>query len=158
VRINDAVIGLALIGGAGLILAQASGFPAMPGQRFGPALVPSLIAGGLAICGGLLVRAGLTSGEVAGLVAIPEWMRRQGEPLDVALVLGGLVLLILLWDRVGFLLGATAYAATLICRFRRGRVLGSATIALLACAAIDWGFRRWLLVPLPLGPLTGLYW
>ena len=31
----------------------------MPGQKFGPAWFPGLIAIGLAICGALLVRAGL---------------------------------------------------------------------------------------------------
>ena len=157
-RINDAVFGSALLAGAGLIAWTASGFAEMPGQRFGPSLVPSLIATGFALCGAQLVWSGLRSGEVRGLVEIPEWMRRQGEILDVALVLGGLVLLILLWDHVGFLIGATLYVGTLISRFRRGRLASSWLLALVACAVIDYAFRHWLLVPLPLGPLTGILW
>jgi putative tricarboxylic transport membrane protein len=157
-RINDAAFGLALLGGAGLIAWTASGFPEMPGQRFGPSLFPDLIATGFAICGALLVWNGLHSGEVHGIVEVPEWMRRHGEILDVVLVIGGLGLLILLWTIVGFLIGASIYVGVLISRFRRGRLASSWLVAIAACAMIDYGFRKWLLVPLPMGPLAGVMW
>ena len=157
-RINDAVFGLALLGGAGLIAWTAGGFPEMPGQRFGPSLVPDLIATGFAICGALLVWSGLRSGEVQGIVEVPEWMRRHGEILDVTLVIGGLVVLIVVWNSVGFLIGASIYVGVLISRFRRGHLASSWLIAILACGLIDHAFRQWLLVPLPMGPLTGVMW
>jgi putative tricarboxylic transport membrane protein len=157
-RINDAAFGAVLVLAGGAIIVHARSFPDMPGQRFGPALFPTLIALGFVVCGALLVRNGLVLREVRGLVDIPEWMRSQGEILDVVLVLGGLVLLILVWNHVGFLIGATLYSAALITRFRRGHVASSLAVAFLACLAIDFAFRRWLLVPLPLGPLTGIVW
>jgi putative tricarboxylic transport membrane protein len=157
-RINDAAFGAVLVLAGGAIIVHARSFPDMPGQRFGPALFPTLIALGFVVCGALLVRNGLVLREVRGLVDIPEWMRSQGEILDVVLVLGGLVLLILVWNHVGFLIGATLYSTALITRFRRGHVASSLAVAFLACLAIDFAFRRWLLVPLPLGPLTGIVW
>jgi hypothetical protein len=92
------------------------------------------------------------------LVALDPWARSGGHLADIALVLGGLALLILAWDRAGFLVGATVYTTALIARFRRGRLPSSLAIAFLACLLIDLGFRRVLLVPLPLGPLTGIVW
>jgi hypothetical protein len=68
------------------------------------------------------------------------------------------VLLILFWKPLGFFLGATIYTSVLATRFRGGRLASSVLVAAVACFAIDWAFRRLLLVPLPQGPLTGLYW
>lgn len=157
-RINDAVFGGVLLLGALAIILYARTFPPMPGQDFGPALFPTLIATGFAICGIVLAWGGARGGEVPGLLVIPDWMRQQGEILDVFLVLGGLVVLILLWDLLGFLIGATLYIGGLIARFRHGRLLTSFLMAFVACFIIDFAFRRYLLVPLPLGPLTAYYW
>lgn len=160
-RVNDAVFGAVLLAAALAVLLYARTLPGMPGQRFGPDLFPTLIALGLGACGLALVVRGLRGGggtPRGRLVALDPWARSGGHLLDVALVLGGLVLLILAWDRAGFLVGATLYATALIARFRRGRLLTSLAVGFLACLLIDLGFRRVLLVPLPLGPLTGIVW
>ena len=140
------------------VLVVARGFPAMPGQDFGPALFPDLIGAGLAVCGGVLVWSGLRRPEFRGAVALGEWATSGGHVIDVGLVIGGLVLLIVLWDRLGFLIVATLFTGGLMARFRGGRALSSFAGALTACLVIDWLFRRVLLVPLPLGPLTGIVW
>jgi putative tricarboxylic transport membrane protein len=155
-RINDALFGGALWLLALVLLWQARGFPAMPGQAYGPALVPTLLAGGFLACGLLLVRSGLATRHDGPAVALGSWTRRGGRLADVALLLGGLVLLMALWDRLGFLLGGSLYTALLVHRFRGGRPARALLLALAACLAVDWAFRRLLLVPLPLGPLTGL--
>jgi putative tricarboxylic transport membrane protein len=158
VRVNDAVFGAALVALAAAILWLARGFPEMPGQDYGPALFPALMAAGLGLCGVALVARGaprLAAGE--GVVGVAGWeggWRRLG---DVGLIVGGLALWMLAWDVVGFLAGGTAYAAAAMIRFR-GRPLSSLGIALVVVLVIDWGFRRLLLVPLPLGPLTGIVW
>ena len=59
---------------------------------------------------------------------------------------------------LGFLIVATLLTGSLMARFRGGRLLSSFAGALAACLVIDWVFRRMLLVPLPLGPLTGIIW
>ncbi|MCL6608127.1 MAG: tripartite tricarboxylate transporter TctB family protein [Geminicoccaceae bacterium] len=157
-RIHDSAIGVVLLLLAAFMAREAAGFPPMPGQRFGPSLVPNLLAAGFAICGLALVVSGLRRREVKGLVELGEWARKGGHVLDVGLVVGGLALLILLWKPVGFLIGATLYTGLLAARFRGGRVPSSLLVAALACFVVDWAFRRLLLVPLPQGPLTGLYW
>jgi putative tricarboxylic transport membrane protein len=115
-----------------------------------------LIAIGFAGCGLVLLVSGLRSSEVRGLVQLSEWTRSGGHILDVGLVIGGLVLLILLWDVVGFVIGGTLLMGGLTARFRGGHVVSSFVIALVACGAIDWSFRKLLLVPLPMGPLLGV--
>ncbi len=157
-RIHDSLIGLVLLAFAAFVAHQAAGFPPMPGQRFGPSLFPNLLAAGFAICGLVLVVSGLRRREVHGLVELGEWARKGGHVFEVGLVVGGLVLLIAFWERVGFLVGATLYTTLLVARFRGGRPVSSLVLSALACFAVDWAFRRLLLVPLPQGPLTGLYW
>jgi putative tricarboxylic transport membrane protein len=157
-RINDALIGGALWLLALFILWQAQGFPAMPGQSYGPALVPTLLAVGFLACGLALVVGGLRGREGEPLVAVGSWAWRAGRLVDLALLLCGLVGLIALWDRLGFLVGGTLYSGLLIWRFRGRQPVRAALVALAACLVVDWGFRRLLLVPLPLGPLTGIIW
>jgi putative tricarboxylic transport membrane protein len=160
-QINDALFGGVLWLLAAAILWQAASFPAMPGQSFGPALVPSVLAGGFLLCGLGLVLSGVRPRGAGPLVAPPaEWASGggRGRLLDAALVLGGLVVLILLWDRFGFLIGGALYTALLVYRFHGGGVARAVLVAAVACFVVDWAFRRLLLVPLPMGPLTGVVW
>ena len=130
----------------------------MLGQRFGPALVPFIVGVGVLAAGAALVVSGLRTKEVRGLVELGAWARQGGHVLDVLLVTGGLALVIALWDRLGFLILSTLYAGLLIARFRQGRIVASIATSLALCLVIDIAFRRLLLVPLPLGPLTGWIW
>src|SRR2546426_10131972 len=57
-KVNDAVTGVALLALAAGLLWHIQGFPEMPGQKFGPAWFPGLIAIGLGGCGAQLVYAG----------------------------------------------------------------------------------------------------
>ena len=157
-RVRDAVSGAVLVALAAAILLAARGFADMPGQAYGPALFPSLIAGGLAACGLVLLGRGLPRLVAEGAAGLGGWSGGgRGRLADAGLIVGGLALWIAVWDAVGFLAGATAYAWGLMVRFR-GRPATSLALAAGATLAIDWGFRRGLLVPLPLGPLTGLVW
>ncbi len=157
-QFNDAVFGAVLLLAALGIALVAHGFPGMPGQHFGPALFPDLIATGFALCGLALAWSGLRRPDFPGVVQLGEWARSGGHLVDVGMVVGGLSLLILLWDRIGFLIAATLLTGSLMARFRGGRLASSFAGALAACLLIDWIFRRVLLVPLPLGPLTGIVW
>ena len=56
--------------------------PAMPGQKFGPAWFPGLIAGGLGICGVLLVTNGLR--ERSPWAEVPEWIRSSRARADIS--------------------------------------------------------------------------
>jgi putative tricarboxylic transport membrane protein len=157
-RISDVVFGVVLILAAAAIFLEAHTFPGMPGQSVGPALFPDIIAGGLALCGIGLLISGVRQSAGHRLVELGEWARSGGHILDVGLVIGGIVLLIVLWDQLGFLIGATLLTGGLITRFRGGSVLTSFGVALALCLIVDLSFRRLLLVPLPLGPLAGVMW
>jgi putative tricarboxylic transport membrane protein len=155
-RINNWLFGAALIVAAIAIILDALSFPEVPGQNYGPALFPDIIAAGFILCGLALVIDGIRSRGLLGLVELGEWARSGGRIFDVAMICGGIVLLIALWDVVGFLIGATLLTGTCISRFRGGKIVTSFIFALVACLIIDMSFRRLLLVPLPLGPLDGI--
>src|SRR5262245_25328895 len=98
IKINDALIGAALIALAAVILWHVQGFPAMPGQRFGPAWFPGLVAAGFAICGALLVVAGVRQG--APWILLPDWISRRAPFRGVLAVIAGLLVYILAADAV----------------------------------------------------------
>ena len=60
----------------------------MPGQKFGPAWFPGLIAIGLILCGGLLA----ARSQKDALVAFPDWFRSTRAVAGIASVIGGLLL------------------------------------------------------------------
>jgi len=122
----------------------------MPGQRFGPAWFPGLIAAGLGTCGMFLIVAGVRQG--APWLALPDWMSRRRPSLGVAGVLGGLVFYILAADTLGFHITGIVLLALWM------RILGSswrvaAIVAVLATVAIHLSFYKVLRIPLPWGLL-----
>jgi putative tricarboxylic transport membrane protein len=122
----------------------------MPGQKFGPAWFPGMVALGLGICGALLVYQGARSGMA--WYSAPQWLREPRARAAVAAVLGGLVVYILAADALGFHLTAIAITALWV------RVLGASwrvtvPVALLAPVIIHLAFYKLLRVPLPWGIL-----
>jgi putative tricarboxylic transport membrane protein len=140
--------GAALAALAAVILWHIQGFPAMPGQKFGPAWFPGLVAGGLGLCGLLLVVSGVRQG--GPWLALPGWVHR-GRPLrGVASVVAGLLFYIFAADKLGFhLVGIALMSAWL-------RILGcpwrvAALVGVVATVAIHLAFYKVLRIPLPWG-------
>jgi len=122
----------------------------MPGQKFGPAWFPGLIAGGLGICGALLVYGDRR--ERAPWVAVGEWVHSRRARTGLAALVGGLIVYILVVDKVGFHLTGVALVALWL------RVLGAswritALVAVVATSGIHLAFYKGLRVPLPWGVL-----
>jgi putative tricarboxylic transport membrane protein len=120
----------------------------MPGQRFGPAWFPGLIAAGLGLCGACLVVIGLRAG--GAWLAVPEWTRRTRPVAGVAAVIAGLLFYVFIADLLGFHL--TALVLLLVWM----RLLGaswaiSVPVALVADFAIHLAFYKLLRIPLPWG-------
>ena len=122
----------------------------MPGQKFGPAWFPGLIAAGLGLCGVGLIFSGMR--QRGAWVALPDWMRRPRPRLAVAAVLGGLLFYVLAADALGFYLSALLIVVIWM------RVLGAAwrvalPVAALATVVIHLSFYKLLRIPLPWGVL-----
>ena len=151
-KVNDALAGAALVALGALVLWHIQGFPPMPGQRFGPAWFPGLIAGGLVACGALLVVSRLRAAAREPLFALPDWTRRGRPVASVASVLAGLLLYVFVVDTLGFHITAAALLLTW------SRLLGASwrlavPVALAATVVIHLAFYKLLKVPLPWGLL-----
>jgi putative tricarboxylic transport membrane protein len=151
-KVNDALGGAALVALGALVLWHIQGFPPMPGQKFGPAWFPGLIAGGLIACGALLVVSRLRAATPTPLLALPEWTRRARPVASVASVIAGLVLYVFVVDTLGFHITAAALLLAW------SRLLGASwrlalPVSLAATVGIHLAFYKLLKVPLPWGLL-----
>ena len=122
----------------------------MPGQKFGPAWFPGLIAVGLAICGALLVFAGLR--ERSAWVALPEWVHSRRARAGIGALLCGLLFYVLAADALGFHITGILLLLAWI------RLLGASwrvtlPVALISTLVIHFAFYSLLRVPLPWGVL-----
>ena len=125
----------------------------MPGQKFGAAWFPGLIAVGLGLCGAGLVFSGAKQGKT--WLALPDWIFRPRPAAGVGAVVGGLVFYVFAADALGFHLTAFLLLALWT------RVLGAAwrvviAVAVLAPVLIHLAFYKLLRIPLPWGLLERL--
>ena len=152
-KINDAVTGVALILLGVGILWHIQGFPAMPGQRYGPAWFPGIAAAGLALCGLGLVYQGVRSR--VPWIALDDWTRRRRPVAGFFAVIAGLVFYVVASNPLGFhLTGVLLLVAWL-------RVLGARwpvtiVVAIVAPIVIHLAFYKVLRIPLPWGVLERL--
>ncbi|HEY3460036.1 MAG TPA: tripartite tricarboxylate transporter TctB family protein [Casimicrobiaceae bacterium] len=159
-KLHDAVWGALVVSLGIAILVAIRNFPTIPGQQFGPALFPGVIAVGLLICGAALVYKGLsarTPGTPARWIAFDPWVRSRPQVVAFAVVIGVNVLYIALVERVGFVLTAIAYLSALFAVFRvRRRWI--VPLAVVVTLAIHYAFYKLLRVPLPWGWLAPVAW
>jgi putative tricarboxylic transport membrane protein len=142
------VTGAALVALAAAILWHIQGYPAMPGQRFGPAWFPGLIAAGLGICGVFLFVGGVRQG--APWLAVPDWMLRRRPALGVAAVVAGLGFYIAAADGLGFhITGIVLLTLWMRALGASWRMAGGVAVA--ATVAIHLSFYKILRIPLPWG-------
>jgi putative tricarboxylic transport membrane protein len=155
VRINDAVVGAALIALAVAILIHIQGYPLIPGQKYGPALFPGLIAVGFLATGSLLVARGVRAG--LPLVAIAPWMRSPRLVTNFLAVCAALVFYILATGPLGFIPTGVILLLALFVKFGVAPARAAAT-ALVATLVIHALFYKLLKVPLPWGVLERFAW
>ena len=136
--------GLAALGG--VVLWHIQSYPAMPGQKFGPAWFPGLIAAGLIACGAWLA---FTAKDERWIV-MPAWLRRPRPVAGVLSVVLGLLFYVLAADTLGF------YLTALLLLIVWMRVLGASwrialPVAAVATIVIHLSFYQLLRIPLPWG-------
>jgi putative tricarboxylic transport membrane protein len=145
-KVNDALSGVGLAALGAVVLWHVQGFPAMPGQKFGPAWFPGLIAAGLLVSGMLL----LLRAPAGPWIALPEWTKRARPIAGVASVIGGLLFYVVAADWLGF------HLTGLLLLTLWTRVLGagwriSLAVSAIATLAIHMSFYKLLRIPLPWG-------
>lgn len=152
-KINDAILGalIALLGG--VVLWHVQSFPFIPGQKFGAALFPGVVAGGLLVCGALLSIRGLrTMGRGGRLLSIEGWAR---DPLTVLRFLSvpvGLLFYVLTSGFLGFHIAASLAMLAWLLTFGLKPLL-AAPLAILFPIMMHLAFYKVLRVPLPWGLL-----
>jgi putative tricarboxylic transport membrane protein len=156
VRVNDAVTGAALVLFAAAMIWYTRTFPEMPGQHYGPALFPVLIGIGFLLTGAVLIARGAARLRTEPLFSGGAWLRSGAHVINFVAIVGGLLLYVLLSDRLGFILTSLLLLSGWLLLFRHGRPISSLAIALGVTLAVDYLFSKLLLVPLPAGVLQPL--
>jgi len=154
-RVHDSLIGGVLLVLALAVLWHVQGFPPAPGQDFGPAAFPELIAGGLAIASAALTWQGLRTSQP--LLTVGEGLRSPRRLLAFAVVIASAVFYILLSEQLGFIVCSLVVLVALqwACGVRVGMGL---VVAVVATLAIHAAFYKLLKVPLPWGVLQPVAW
>jgi putative tricarboxylic transport membrane protein len=160
-KLNDAVWGVLLIALAAAVLIYVQRFGTIPGQQYGPAIFPGLVAVCLAICGVLLIGGGLAArsrdATAAGWVKFSPWIRSRRHIVALAATIGVNVFYILFVDKLGFIVTGIIYLGVLFAAFgvRRAWIL---PIAVVVTLVIHTAFYKLLKVPLPWGLLQRFIW
>jgi putative tricarboxylic transport membrane protein len=160
-KLNDSVWGMLAILLGAAILFRIRNFPTIPGQDYGPALFPGVIATGLLVCGVGLIMKGIAArrdrGDAAAWVAWDGWTRSRRHVLAFVVVVGVNALYILLADRLGFIVTGVLYLGALFAVFRvRARWI--VPLAVAVTLVIHYAFYKLLHVPLPWGVLERFAW
>ena len=152
-KINDAVFGaiFALLGA--VVLVHVQSFPNIPGQQYGAAIFPGLVAAGFVVCGVLLVMGGTRARGGQPWFEAGDWMRSPRHVVAALAIVAGVAAYMLLADALGFLIVAPVLLALWfrVLGVRWGTAILGAAVATLV---IWYAFYKLLRVPLPWGVLT----
>jgi len=152
-KVNDAILGalIALLGA--VVLWHVQSFPFIPGQKFGAALFPGVVASGLLICGILLsVRGIRAAGRGGRWLSIDSWGR---DPLTVLRFLSvpiGLLFYVLTSNFLGFHIAASLAMLAWLLMFGL-KPLMAVPLAIFFPIMMHLAFYKILRVPLPWGLL-----
>lgn len=150
-RFNDLVSGAILIAVALIVIVLTLNFPAFPGQNYGPAVFPRLLAGLLILCGLVMVIRGFTAWRAGEpLAEVPSWARDPANIVSALLVLLATLAYIFLLDAVGFV-PLTVVVLIVLFLWFKVRVPVAVVTALVAAFGINWFFASLMRVPLPRG-------
>ena len=147
-RLHDTLLGALLVALAAAFFAYTFTFPDMPGQRYGPALFPRLIALGIIACGMVIAVRGWRSGRPL-LALSPPLRNLQGWLALLAMPLA-IVFYLLAAERLGFLPTATIVVAGL-CAWLGVRLWAALITGMLTALVVQWFFGSLMRVPLPRG-------
>jgi putative tricarboxylic transport membrane protein len=147
-KLHDTWLGALLVLLAAIFFGYTFTFPEMPGQKYGPALFPRLIALGIAACGVVIALRGWRTGGPRlefspALRSLKGWLGLLAMPLAI-------VFYLLVADRLGFLPTA-ALVVTALCAWMGARWWAALLTGVLTAVAVQWFFGTLMRVPLPRG-------
>ena len=158
-KFNDAVWGAAMLVFAGALLWYVQGFPNIPGQKVGPAVLPGVLAVGIGVCGAILLVRGWRehAADDAAWIEWPQWLRSMPQVRAFSVLVAVNVLYLAAVNRLGFVIVGTIYLTALmaVLRVRIGRAL---LIGFVMTLLIHYAFYKLLKVPLPWGLLQSIAW
>ncbi|MGQ3355062.1 MAG: tripartite tricarboxylate transporter TctB family protein [Phreatobacter sp.] len=150
-RFNDLVSGAMLIAAAVLVIILTLRFPEFPGQNYGPAVFPRLLAVLLILCGVLMMVRGYAAWRAGEPLAdMPAWARDPANVVSALLVLGSALAYILVLDAIGFV-PLTIVVLLVLFLWFRVRMPVAVVTALVAAFGVNWFFASLMRVPLPRG-------
>jgi putative tricarboxylic transport membrane protein len=152
-KVHDALIGAVLVLFGAIVLWHVQGFPPIPGQKYGAALFPRLVAAGFVLCGLLLVLRGARAG--GAWLELETWTRSPRAVVAFLSVPVGLGVYVLLADSLGFHLIGTLLVLCWTFAFGARPAL-AVGVAVLAPIVIHLAFYKLLRIPLPWGVLEPL--
>jgi len=156
-KLNDGLTGLLLIAFSIALLVHASSFPDLPGQSFGPSVLPSLVAAGLIVCSLIMIVRALRASPRHALLEWDEWVSNPRLVGAFASVILAVAFYIAFSDWLGYLVAAPL--ALLVVLLACGvRPRASVPLALLVSAGIHYIFYGMLKVALPWGLLVEYAW
>jgi len=159
-RVDDAVLGAILVLFAGAVIAYAQSFPTLGGMEFGPALFPTVIGGGLALCGvALIVQSALRRRRGVGgpWIVREAWARGWRAWANALAVLVVVFAFAVALDPLGYHVAAFA-GLILLLLWLQVRPVTALVVAVMTTAATHELFYGWLRVPLPWGLLEPVAW
>jgi putative tricarboxylic transport membrane protein len=155
VKFNDAIVG-AMLSALGIaILIHIQSYPLIPGQQYGPALFPGVIAVGLVATGAVLVVRGVR--QRSPLIVLEAWIHSPTLAMNFLAICGALVFYIVAAEPLGFIPTMVICLVALFLKLGV-RLLPAAVIAIVATLVIHLMFYKLLRVPLPWGVLERYAW
>lgn len=154
-RINDAILGLLLLG-LGLAIVVISGtFPESPTTNYGPGFFPKLL--GYLMAGGavVLIVGGLRELRQRPLVQLDQAWLRPRSLADVLAVPAAGFVYVLVVEALGFTLTGFLIVGALLLLYRV-RPPRAATVAAAVSLSLVYVFTALLRVPLPRGPIEAV--
>lgn len=158
-KVNDALSGVVLILLSGIVYALTWDYPGMPGQPYGPALFPRLIAVLMALTGVALIVSGLRGWREAPAIVFADWVRSPRHAAGLVAVILSIIFYISASRSLGFIPTGFIILAVLFLLLRgRAHLWSSLAIAAATVIAIQQFFGEFLRVPLPWGLLQNIVW
>lgn len=156
-RVNDALIGVIIIGISVLLIMHARSFPALPGIPYGPNFYPNIILGAMIAAGSLLVIKGAARWKETGWISIDAWALKPKSYLTLGAIIAAHLFYYFFSERLGFIVTSVIILFFMLLLTRGpNRYRSSVVISVTFSVLVYYVFGMVLRVPLPPGIMQGL--